>query len=245
MVSPSFHMCGQEYGVGPPIGTQWAHRHPFSCPPCWAPPPRDRYWVTASVSSSSTSDPAPPVPKSPGKVSTTKRPCPAESRKPMLVESSGGNDRRMTPQAPPLAARTPISRSQRSRCSSVVGSTRYGATMSAWMPWQEPATSTPWRAPRRAPRRTECHLPLNRRTARGSQAPTDPAGRTPATSPGGTAWPRRSWPEPASPHGPGSSAPSRGRTRGRHRGSRAFMRQPGTSVLLRRAPRRRARPASP
>ena len=27
--------------------------------------------------------------------------------------------------------------SQRSRCSSVVSSTRYGATMSAWMPWQE------------------------------------------------------------------------------------------------------------
>ena len=29
--------------------------------------------------------------------------------------------------------------SQRSRCSSVVSSTRYGATMSAWMPWQEPS----------------------------------------------------------------------------------------------------------
>jgi hypothetical protein len=29
--------------------------------------------------------------------------------------------------------------SQRSRCSSVVSWTRYGATMSAWMPWQEPS----------------------------------------------------------------------------------------------------------
>ena len=29
--------------------------------------------------------------------------------------------------------------SQRSRCSSVVSSTRYGATMSAWIPWQEPS----------------------------------------------------------------------------------------------------------
>ena len=83
------------------------------------------------------------------------------------------------------------------------------------------ATSTPCRAPRRARRCTGSRLPRNRRTARGSPAPTGPAGRTPATSPGGTAWPRRSCPRPASPHGPGSSAPSRGRTRGRRRRSRA------------------------